>query len=161
MAVLRKNIGVAGTESVASIVGFGKAANIASLEIDEKYHHLCQLRNLFETRLLSLPGSVIFGQKVDRLPNTTFFSLPYYHGETLLMELDKSGFALASGSACHSEVTLASHVLSAMQVDDNIALNAVRVSMGFDNSLQQVDALINQLEELINKLPAIMRQAAV
>ncbi|MCP4429421.1 MAG: aminotransferase class V-fold PLP-dependent enzyme, partial [Gammaproteobacteria bacterium] len=96
-----------------------------------------------------------------RLPNTTFFALPFYHGETLLMELDKSGFALASGSACHSEVTQPSHVLKAMQIEDNIAQNEVRVSMGFDNTLQQVDALINKLAQLVNKLPAIIRQAAV
>ncbi len=151
----------AGTENVASIVGFGKAAELAGLENDDRYHHLRQLKEVFESRLMSLPGAVIFGQEVDRLPNTTFFALPYYHGETLLMELDKSGFALSSGSACHSEVTQPSHVLNAMQVDDNIALNAVRVSMGFDNTLQQVDALTSKLEQLINKLPAIIRQAAV
>ena len=151
----------AGTENVASIVGFGKAAELAALEIEARCHHLVQLRDLFESRLKAISGAVIFGEEANRLPNTTFFSLPYYHGETLLMELDKSGFALASGSACHSEVTQASHVLSAMQVDDSIALNAVRVSMGFDNTLEQVDALIKQLELLISKLPAIIRQTAI
>ena len=151
----------AGTESVASIAGFGKAAELASLEINDKNHHLKQLREVLESRLVSLPGAVIFGRDAERLPNTTFFSLPYYHGETLLMELDKAGFALASGSACHSAVTEASHVLRAMCVDNDIALNAVRVSLGPGNTLQQVDALASQLEALINKLPAIVRQIAV
>jgi len=104
---------------------------------------------------------VFFGRESARLPNTTYFSLPYYHGETLLMELDRSGFALASGSACHSQVNKASHVLTAMGVDEGLALNAVRASFGMSNTLQEVDALVSKLQDLINKLPAIIRQAAV
>jgi cysteine desulfurase len=151
----------AGTENVAMIVGMGKAAEIAGLEMQSKRHHLSQLRDLLESRLSAIPGVVVFGRDAERLPNTSFFSLPYYHGETLLMELDKSGFALASGSACHSEVTKPSHVLTAMGVDDSLALNAVRVSFGTTNSLQEVDALVSRLQELINKLPAIIRRTAV
>ena len=151
----------AGTENVAMIVGLGKAAQIAALEIEHKRYHLEQLRTVFETRLLTIPGAVIFGQAVDRLPNTTYFSIPYYHGETLLMELDKSGLALASGSACHSAVTQASHVLEAMGVDEQLSLNAVRVSLGMSNALQEVDALATKLEALVNKLPAIIRRLAV
>lgn len=151
----------AGTENVAMIVGMGKAAQLASLEIGNKRHHLKQLRLVLESKLSAIPGVVIFGETADRLPNTTYFSIPYYHGETLLMELDKAGFALSSGSACHSEVTRASHVLEAMGVDDQLALNAIRVSLGTGNNVQEVNALVNRLETLINKLPAIMRQAAI
>ncbi len=149
----------AGTESVASIVGFGKAAELMGLEIDHKRYHLEQLKQVLEYRLLAIPGAVVFGESVSRLPNTTYFSIPYYHGEALLMELDKSGFALASGSACHSEVTRASHVLEAMGIDEPIALNAVRASLSMTNSLQEVDALANRIEALVNKLPAIIRRA--
>ena len=144
----------AGTENVAMIVGMGKAAQIAALELQHKRHHLSQLREVFESRLTTIPGVVIFGQGAERLPNTTYFSLPYYHGETLLMELDRVGFSLASGSACHSEVNQASHVLSAMGVDDGLALNAIRASFGMSNTLQEVDALVLKLQDLINKLPA-------
>ncbi len=151
----------AGTENVAMIVGLGKAAQLARLELDQKKHHLLQLQQVFESRLAAIPGSQVFGQKATRLPNTTYFALPYYHGETLLMELDRAGFALSSGSACHSEVTLPSHVLSAMGVDANLALNAVRVSFGMSNTLQEVEMLINKLQELVNKLPAVIRQVAV
>jgi len=150
-----------GTENVAGIVGLGQAARIARLEMEQKHHHLEQLRDVFETRLASIPGSVVFGQKAPRLPNTTYFALPYYHGETLLMELDRAGFALSSGSACHSAVTAPSHVLKAMGVEDNLALNAIRVSFGMDNSLKDIDLLIVKLRELVNKLPAVIRQAAV
>ncbi len=86
---------------------------------------------------------------------------PYYHGETLLMELDRAGFALSSGSACHSMVTEPSHVLTAMVIEDDLALNAIQVSFGMNNSLQDVDALLTKLKELINKPPAVIRQAAV
>lgn len=151
----------AGTENVAMIVGLGKAAQVAMLEMQQKSHHLVQLRELFESKLAAIPGVVIFGRESARLPNTTYFSLPYYHGETLLMELDRSGFALASGSACHSQVNKASHVLTAMGVDEGLALNAVRASFGMSNTLQEVDALVSKLQDLINKLPAVIRQAAV
>ena len=150
-----------GTENVAGIVGLGTAARIARLEMEQKAHHLEQLRTVFENRLADIPGSVVFGQNALRLPNTTYFALPYYHGETLLMELDRAGFALSSGSACHSAVTAPSHVLKAMGVDDSLALNAIRVSFGMDNSLRDVDMLIVKLQDLVNRLPAVIRQAAV
>lgn len=151
----------AGTESVAMIVGMGKAAQIAMLEIEHKRHHLAQLRNRLESRLITIPGVVIFGAEAQRLPNTTYFSIPYYHGETLLMELDRAGFALASGSACHSEVTKASHVLTAMGISDDLALNAVRVSFGSTNTWQEVESLLTKLQALVNKLPTVMRQATL
>ena len=151
----------AGTESVVMIVGLGKAAQIAALEMQHKRVHLLRLREAFESGLATIPGVVVFGKEVERLPNTVYFSLPYYHGETMLMELDRLGFALASGSACHSEVTKASHVLTAMGVDEGLALNAVRASFGMSNTLQEVDALISKLQGLIEQLPAIIRQAAV
>ncbi|MDH3535993.1 MAG: cysteine desulfurase [Gammaproteobacteria bacterium] len=149
-----------GTENVAGIVGLGKAAQLARLEMEHRRHYLGQLRDAFETRLAAIPGSVVFGLQAPRLPNTTFFALPYYHGETLLMELDRAGFALSSGSACHSAVTEPSHVLRAMGVDDNLALNAIRVSFGMDNSLQDVEKLAVKLHQLVSKLPAVMRRAA-
>ena len=158
---LQENKRRGGTENVAGIVGLGKAAQVARLEMKQKQHHLVHLRDVFESRLATIPGSVVFGQQAPRLPNTTYFALPYYHGETLLMELDRAGFALSSGSACHSAVTAPSHVLKAMGVEDNLALNAVRVSFGMDNSLQDVEMLIMKLQELVTRLPTVIRQAAV
>ena len=151
----------AGSENVARIVGLGKAAQIARLEMGQKQHHLLQLRTVLESKLKAIAGIEIFGMNAPRLPNTTYFALPYYHGETLLMELDKAGFALSSGSACHSEVTRPSHVLKAMGVEDSLALNAIRVSFGHTNTLQDVDQLVERLHQLVNKLPAVMLRAAV
>ena len=149
----------AGTENIAAIVGFGKAAELARLEINQRSHHLLTLRDRFEQKLTQIGAAVVFANDSRRLPNTCFFALPYYHGETLLMELDKAGFALASGSACHSQVTEPSHVLRAMGVDDDLALNAVRVSFGVSNTFEDVDRLIAKLRDLISRLPAVMRQA--
>ncbi len=149
-----------GTENVAMIVGFGKAAELASLEIESRNHHLLTLRTRFENGIRQIAGAVIFGEKAQRLPNTCYFAIPWYHGESLLMELDKSGFALASGSACHSEVTKPSHVLTAMGVEDSLALNAVRVSFGVTNTNDDVDALLARIHQLVDSLPLAMRNVA-
>ena len=152
----------AGTENVALLVGLGKAAEIAHTKLLERQAYLLELRRYFEQQLVSqIPAVQIFGVDAERLPNTSYFSIPYYHGETLLMQLDKAGFALASGSACHSEVTQPSHVLSAMGIDPDLALNAVRVSFGMENQKMHIDQLIGTLNDLINQLPPMMRQAAV
>lgn len=148
-----------GTENVAMIVGFGKAAEMASLEIDARYHHLITLRERFETGIKQVSNAVIFGEQARRLPNTCYFAIPWFHGESLLMELDKSGFALASGSACHSEVTKPSHVLTAMGVEDALALNAVRVSFGMNNTEADVDAVLARIHQLVDSLPLAMRRA--
>lgn len=150
----------AGTENVALLVGMGKAAELARINLQQKQSTLLELRRYFERQLADIDGVVIFGEKAERLPNTSYFAIPYYHGETLLMQLDKKGFELASGSACHSEVTQPSHVLKAMGIAEDLALNAVRVSFGVDNTFQQVDQLIGTLNDLINQLPAVMRQVA-
>ena len=151
----------AGTENVALIVGMGKAAEIATRNLLERQAYLLELRRYFEQQLVSsIPAVKIFGATSERLPNTSYFAIPYYHGETLLMQLDKAGFALASGSACHSEVTHPSHVLSSMGVDPDLALNAVRISFGMENKQKHIDQLIGTLNDLINQLPPIMRQVA-
>ncbi len=150
----------AGTENAALIAGFGKACELAAKELPERQAFLLELRTRFEARLKEIDGLVIFGEDAQRLPNTSFFAIPFYHGETLLMELDRAGFALASGSACHSEVTRPSHVLTAMGVDEGLALNAVRASFGMENSPQQIDRLVDTLHQLINRLPAAMRPAS-
>ncbi len=150
----------AGTENVALLVGMGKAAQLAQINLQERQTYLLELRRYFEQQLMGISGVHIFSGSCERLPNTSYFSIPYYHGETLLMQLDQAGFELASGSACHSAVTQPSHVLRAMGVDEALALNAVRVSFGNDNTCQQIDQLIALLHSLINQVPASFRRAA-
>lgn len=137
-----------GTENVAAIVGFGVAADLARQELEARAAHGESLRRRLEAGLRRLPGAVIFAQAAPRLPNTVQFALPGWHGEALLMALDKRGIAVSSGSACHSGRGEPSHVLLAMGVAREIAHGAVRVSFSKDNTADEVDALLAALTEL-------------
>jgi cysteine desulfurase len=134
-----------GTENVAAIVGFGLACELASRELDQRSAAIRAMREQLEQGLTNL-GAAIFGNRAERLPNTSFFAFPDIEGETLVVALDRKGFAVASGSACSSDSTEPSHVLLAMGVDDDLARSAVRVSLGKDNTPKQVEAFLAALE---------------
>ncbi|MDP2195388.1 MAG: cysteine desulfurase family protein, partial [Rhodocyclaceae bacterium] len=104
-----------GTENVPAIVGFGVACEEAVARMSETAARLSGLRADLERGLAAL-GAVIFAQNAERLPNTTYFSLPGLDGETLVARLDRAGFAVASGAACSSANPEPSHVLLAMGV---------------------------------------------
>lgn len=152
----------AGTENVPAIVGFGMAAQLAMQELQQRYEHTAGLRDALQQALLHVEGVEVFAQDVERLPNTLQFGVHGFDGETLLMQLDRKGFAVTSGSACTSGKTEPSHVLKAMQVQDEIALSAVRVSFGMQNTLQDVDAFIGALKTITQmKASAVMMAAHV
>lgn len=136
----------AGTENVAGIVGFGVAAQLAYAELDARRARLLGLRRYLEARLGNIPGITLIAGDADRVPNTLMFSLPGLEGETLLLALDRAGVAVSSGSACSSGVTEPSHVLVAMQVAENVARGAIRVSLGKDNTEADVDGLVTALQ---------------
>jgi len=135
-----------GTENVVGIVGFGKAAEIAKTQLHKNKKELEDLQNYFEHQLKQLPGIVIFSEKAERLPNTTFFGVAGIDGEALLMQLDAQGIAVTSGSACASTSLMPSHVLMAMGVDEQIARSAIRVSFGSQNTKAEIDYLIQTLK---------------
>ena len=139
----------AGTENVAAIVGFGKAAELAKAEMAERSLHTRQLRDMLEAGLAECPGAVIFAQDAQRLPNTVQFGLPDTDGEMLLMKLDKKAIAISSGSACASGGSLPSPVLLAMGVAADVAKSAIRVSFGAHNTPDQVYDFIKQLQALV------------
>ncbi|BAW80375.1 cysteine desulfurase [Candidatus Nitrosoglobus terrae] len=150
-----------GTENVAAIVGFGKAAELASVEIDQRRKEWFQLREHFERSLqLQLPEAVIFGSGTERLPNTVFFAVPKIEGETLLMALDKAGIGVSSGSACGSGNHQPSHVLLAMGITPELAQGAIRVSIGVGNTLSQVDELLVVLKNQIERFQQILLRSA-
>jgi len=143
----------AGTENVAAIVGFGKAAELALTELSTRTVQMEALRNYLEARLLSeLPQAIIFGQQADRVPNTSFFALPGIDGETLLMSLDQAGLAVSSGSACSTGDVEPSHVLSAMGVTAERARGAIRVSLGKDSRREEIDNFIDCLKQQVRAL---------
>ncbi len=145
-----------GTENVAAIVGFGAAAELARLELGMRRAHLLRLQDRLEAQLAPIPGLRLFGTRAPRLPNTTQFAVPGVHSATLLGLLDKQGFAVSSGSACASGTDEPSHVLLAMGVPAELALCAIRVSLGKDNTEAEVDRFASALRELLAGLGALM-----
>jgi len=118
----------AGTENLVSIAGFGAAAS-------ETLNSIKMLRDELE---LSLEAAVIFGAGVERLPNTSCFALPGLNAETLLMAFDLEGIAVSSGSACSSGKVAKSHVLAAMGIAPEISGAAIRVSLGWNTTIEHI-----------------------
>lgn len=141
----------AGTENLAGIVGFGAAAELACTELETHSRRWKKLREQLEAGLKVLPGVWIFAGQAKRLPNTVQFGMAGYDGEWLVMELDRRGFAVSSGSACHSASGKPSHVLMAMGVDEASARGAVRVSFGTGNTEAEVQALLMALGAITAK----------
>jgi cysteine desulfurase len=123
----------AGTENLAAIAGFAAAVQEKRLEIKALRDHLEE----------GLEGAVIFGAGAERLPNTSCFAMPGLSAETALMALDLAGFAVSSGSACSSGKVAKSHVLAAMRVAPDLATAAIRVSLGWTTTAQDIDQFIS------------------
>lgn len=148
-----------GTENIAAIVGFGLACELAHAHLDQFTHHTNTLREQFESGLAAI-NITVFGSESDRVPNTSFFAVNGIEGETLVLALDRKGFAVASGSACSSDSTEPSHVLLAMGVNPDLARGAVRVSFGMHNTAQQVHDLLDTLKQEILRLKQLTSIAA-
>lgn len=140
----------AGTENVAAIVGFGKAAEIAHAELISRHSQLMTLRIFLEMQLSVIPGLTIFAQHAQRLPNTVCIGMEGMDGEMLLMKLDQKGIAVSSGSACASGGNQPSPVLLAMSVDANLAKSALRISLGIHNTTAEILEFITVLKTLVN-----------
>jgi cysteine desulfurase len=146
-----------GTENVPAIVGFGIACELARKRVDETNRveetgkRLLAMRQRLEQGLIEM-GAVIFGAGAQRLPNTCYFALPGIEGDTLVVRLDKAGFAVASGAACSSVNPGRSHVLEAMGVDPMLTRCAVRVSLGSSNSMAQVENFLKALDKVTEEL---------
>ena len=148
-----------GTENVAAIVGFGLACELASQQLTDYQSHTLSLRTQLEKGLASMNAS-IFGAQSTRLSNTSFFAMDGIEGETLVVALDRKGYAVASGSACSSDSTEPSAVLLAMGVQEELARGAVRVSLGTQNSAQQVADFLQHLQQEILRLKQLSAMAA-
>jgi cysteine desulfurase len=148
-----------GTENVAAIVGFGLACELASQQLADYQGHTLSLRTQLETGLAAM-NATIFGAQSTRLSNTSFFAMDGIEGETLVVALDRKGYAVASGSACSSDSTEPSAVLLAMGVQEDLARGAVRVSLGTQNSAQQVADFLQHLQQEIIRLKQLSAMAA-
>lgn len=132
----------AGTENVASIVGFGVAARLAADSLRDA-PRLAALRDTMEARLASLCNTLaIYGADAPRVCNTACFGAAGLSAETLLIALDLAGIAISSGAACSSGAVQPSRILRAMGVEENAAREAIRVSLGWGTVPEDIDRLV-------------------
>lgn len=127
----------AGTENVAGIVGMGAAFADAAANVNARAATMRALRDEMESRL-SESGGRLFAAAAPRLPNTSMFGFDGIDGESLVLMLDQSGYAVASGAACSSMKDEPSHVLMAMGLPEQTARTAVRVSLSADNTAEDI-----------------------
>jgi cysteine desulfurase len=142
-----------GTENVAGIVGFGIAAEVVARDLGREAARVACLRQACEAELLrNAPDAVIFAASVERLPNTFAFAIPGVRAETALIAFDLEGVAVSSGSACSSGKVRRSHVLEAMGVPSPLAEGAIRVSLGWNSSEEDVKLFAAACERLVASL---------
>ncbi|MDD5248536.1 MAG: cysteine desulfurase family protein [Rhodocyclaceae bacterium] len=148
-----------GTENVPAIVGFGVACEWAAGRVADAAQRLGSLRATLE-RGVAAQGATIFGLGAERLPNTVYFAVPHVDGETLVGQIDRAGYAVASGAACSSAKPEPSHVLMAMGVAPELARGAVRVSLGADSTEDMVNGFLLALAETLRRLRGLAALAA-
>ncbi|HEX8887681.1 MAG TPA: cysteine desulfurase family protein [Pyrinomonadaceae bacterium] len=143
----------AGTESVAGIVAFGAAARLALEEMDERAAHVQTLRDRFEAGVAERIEDVVFnGNRERRLPHLSNISFRFIEGEGLLINLDLQGVAVSTGSACSSGSLEPSPVILALGRNDELARGSIRFSFGKDNSIEDVDYVLEVLPRAVENL---------
>ena len=141
-----------GTENVPSIVGLGKAIEIAENNRENFYSHTDKLRNALIKKLSEILPDLVIHSSNSGLPNILNFSIPNIQGEPILISLDFKGIMASSGSACSTASVEPSHVLLAKNVEENLALGSVRISFGRDNTFEEVEYIANSLLEIYKDL---------
>lgn len=143
----------AGTENAPSIVGLGKAAELALSHMHDEQTRVRALRDKLERGLLSqIEKAFVTGDPDHRLPNTCNVAFEFIEGEAILLLLNRAGIAASSGSACTSGSLEPSHVLRAMKVPYTAAHGAIRFSLSRDNSEADVDRVLETMPGIIAKL---------
>lgn len=140
-----------GTLNVPGIVGFGKAAELARLEMDQDAKRLSKLRDKLESQLLKIEETYVNGNREHRLPHVTNISFKHVEGEGLLMGFNKN-IALSSGSACTSASLEPSYVLKALGLGDDLAHSSLRFGLGRFTTEDQIDYTIEQVSKTVLKL---------
>jgi len=145
-----------GTENVPSIIGLGKACELAKKFMNEENTQVKQLRDKLENEILKkAPDPRVNGHRTQRLPNTTNMSFEFVEGEAILLLLNEKGICASSGSACTSGSLEPSHVLRAMGVPFTAVHGSVRLSLSRYNTMEDVDYIIEHLPPIIKRLREI------
>ena len=145
-----------GTENVANIVGFGKACELAKLNLSENISHMKNLRdNLVAAILREIPCVTLNGHTENRLPNNAHFTFLGVAGEDLIIKLDEYGICASTGSACSVHTQKASHVLQAMGFSHEQITGSLRLTLGLFNNQQQIDETVNILKKVTAELRSV------
>jgi len=143
-----------GTENTASIVGLGKAAELAAVHLVQNgYERVSRLRDRLEQTLLDkVSNALVNGDPANRLPNTTSIAFEYVEGEAILLMMNEYGICASSGSACTSGSLEPSHVLRAMGVPFTAAHGSIRFSLSRYNTEDEIDVILEKLPPIIERL---------
>lgn len=145
-----------GTENVASIVGFGKACQIARENLEENSRHLQALRDHLVHRVTDeITHVTANGHQQNRLPNNAHFTFFGVNGEDLIIKLDENGIAASTGSACSVKTQKASHVLAAMRFSHEQITGSLRLTVGIDNTPDEVDRTVDVLKKIVSELRSV------
>lgn len=143
----------AGTENVPGIVGIEKACEIAMAEMEERMKKETELRDyLIERILKEIPYTRLNGHSKKRLPNNVNISFQFVEGESILIMLDMAGICASSGSACTSGSVDPSHVLLAIGLPHEIAHGSLRLTIGYENTKEEMDTVVDNLKRIITNL---------
>ena len=146
----------AGTENVAGIAGFGRAADIARAEMGEEADRLSAYRDrLIDVVLERVADTYLNGHMTSRLPNNANFSFDFIEGEAIIMYLDAEGICASTGSACSSASSEPSHVLMALGIPVERARGSVRFTLGRWTSTEDIDKVVEALPRIVEKLRAM------
>lgn len=141
----------AGTENLLAISGFGMAAKYCDEKI-RKFNEISALRDFMEQEILkAAPEAIIIGSKAPRLPNTSSIRMPNVKSEEQLIRFDLAGISISAGSACSSGRIASSHVLRAMKIDEKIANEVIRVSLGLKTTKEQIEKFVKLWKEIYIK----------
>ncbi|HCF64646.1 MAG TPA: cysteine desulfurase NifS [Clostridiales bacterium] len=142
----------AGTENLAEIVGMSKALELIYKNFENHNNKIKELRDYYIEKIQSnIVDSKLNGDRINRLPGNANMSFKNINAEELLFELDDKGICASAGSACSSGSTSPSHVLTAIGLPPEWANGTLRVTIGMNNTKEEVDYLINALVEIVNK----------
>lgn len=145
-----------GTENVANIVGFGKACELAQLNLSDNISHMKKLRDYLVAKILrEIPCVILNGHAENRLPNNAHFTFLGVAGEDLIIKLDEYGIAASTGSACSVHTQKASHVLQAMGFSHEQITGSLRLTLGLFNNQQQIDETVNILKKVTAELRSV------
>ena len=142
----------AGTENVAGIMGVGKAAQLATLEMDAQTAYITALRDRLVKSLLEIEGVRLNGHPSQRLPNNINITAELVDGEAMLINLDFKGIAVSTGSTCTAASKGPSHVLTAIGLSYEDARSALRITLGKDNTEQEIEYFLEVFKDVLNNL---------